>query len=120
MRKFSELVIKYRKIIIFITIIITLIIGYSMKDLKINADITSYLPKTDPVVKLFNYIGEEYGGTLLAMVALETEDIFNKETIGRINYLTSEFKLVNGVSYVTSLANVLDIKKDEYGIEMIS
>lgn len=118
MKKFSELVIKHRKIVVFTTVFITLVLGYCLKDLTINADITSYLPKSDPVVKLFNYIGEEYGGNSLAMVALETDDIFNKETIEQLNYLTSQFKLLDGVSYVTSLANVLDIKKGEDGIEI--
>ncbi len=118
MKKFSELVIKYRKIIIFITIFTTLVLGFFMKDLQINADIISYLPESDPVVKLFNYIGEEYGGTSLAMVALETDDIFNKDTIERLSHLTSQFKVVEGVSYVTSLANVLDIRSDEREIEI--
>jgi len=118
MKKFSELVIKYRKIIIFITIFTTLVLGFFMKDLQINSDIISYLPESDPVVKLFNYIGEEYGGTSLAMVALETDDIFNKDTIERLSHLTSQFKVVEGVSYVTSLANVLDIRSDERGIEI--
>jgi len=120
MERFSELVIKYRKVVIFVIIIITLVLAYFIKDLKINPDITSYLPKTDPVVKLFDYIGEKYGGNYLAMVALETDDIFNKETIERINYLTQEFKKVEGVSYVTSLANVLDIRTDGEGILQIS
>lgn len=118
MRKFAEVVIKYRKIVIFICLFITLILGYSLKELKINPDITSYLPKNDRVVKLFDYIGEEYGGNFLVMIALKTDDIFNKETIERINYLTSQFKLVEGVNYVTSLTNVLDIKKTEEGIEI--
>jgi len=118
MEKFSKLVIKFRKIIIIMTILVTLVLGYFLKDLKINADIISALPKSDPAVQLFNYIGDKYGGTSLAMVALETDDIFNKETIEQLNNLTSQFKLVDGVSYVTSLANVLDIKSDEWGIEV--
>jgi len=120
MKKFSELVIKYRKTVIFITILITLALGYYIKDLKINADITSYLPKSDPVVKLFDYIGEQYGGNLLAMVALETDDIFNKETIESINNITQEFKKLEDVSYVTSLTNVLDIRTDVEGTLQIS
>lgn len=118
MNKFSELVIKHRKIIIFINVLVTLILGYSLTGLKINPDITSYLPKNDPVVKLFDYIGAEYGGNFLVLIALETDDIFNRETIERINYLTSQFKVVEGVNYVTSLTSVLDIKKTEEGIEI--
>ncbi len=118
MNKFSDLVIKHRKIVIFVNVLITLILGYSLKGLKINPDITSYLPKNDPTVKLFDYIGEEYGGNFLIMIALETDDVFNRGTIERINYLTLQFKLVEGVNYVTSLTNVLDIKQVEEGIEI--
>ena len=118
MNKFSDLVIKHRKIVIFVNVLITLILGYSLKGLKINPDITSYLPKNDPTVKLFDYIGEEYGGNFLIMIALETDDVFNRVTIERFNYLTLQFKLVEGVNYVTSLTNVLDIKQVEEGIEI--
>jgi len=119
-KKFAEIILKLRTVIIVTTVLVTLILGYFIKDLKINPDISSYLPKSDPVVKLFNYIGEEYGGNQLAIVAIETDDIFNKETIESINYLTQEFKKVEGVSYVTSLTNILDIKTDEEGTLQIS
>lgn len=118
MKKLAGKVIKYRKPIILITIIITLVLGYNLKNLKINPDITKYLPKSDPVVELFDYIGEEYGGNQLAMIALETDEIFTQKTIEKINFLTSQFKLLDGVSYVTSITNVLDIKKGEEGIEI--
>lgn len=114
----SRVVIKNRTIIIIATIVITLILGYSIRNLKINADIISYFPEDDPVVELFNHIGEEYGGNQLAIVALEADEIFSRETIERIHYLTSQFKLVEGVSYVTSLSNVLDIKKTYDGMEI--
>jgi predicted RND superfamily exporter protein len=118
MKKFAQTVLKLRMVVIVITVLVTLILGYFIKDLKINPDITSYLPKSDPAVKLFDYIGEKYGGNYLAIVALETDDIFSKETIERISELTNEFKLVDGVSYVTSLTNVLNVKKGEAGIEV--
>jgi predicted RND superfamily exporter protein len=118
MKKLAQIVIKLRTFIVITTILVTLILGYFIKDLKINPDIFSYLPKSDPAVKLFDYIGEKYAGNYLAIVALETDDVFSKETIERINQLTNEFKLVDGVSYVTSLTNVLDIKKGKGGIEI--
>ncbi len=115
---FSRLVIKNSRIIILGTILITLVMGYYLKDLKINSDMISYLPQDDPDVELFNYVGEEYGGSSLAMVAIEADDIFNKEIIKKLSYLSSQFKLLEGVSFVTSLANVIDIKSDEYGMEI--
>ncbi len=118
MKKFTDFVFKFRMPIIIATILITLILGYFIKDLKINADVISSLPKSDPAVQLFNYIGEEYGGNQMAIIVLESDDIFKKETIANINNLTAKFKGVEGVSYVTSLTNVLDIKKTDDGLEI--
>ncbi|MCK4667745.1 RND family transporter, partial [Candidatus Dependentiae bacterium] len=118
MQKFSWVIIKLRVLIIIFVILITGLLIFSLKGLKINPDIISYLPKTDNDVKLFDYIGEEYKGNSLAMVAIESDDIFDLETIKSINILTNKFKVLPGVSYVTSLTNVLDIKKLEDGFEI--
>ena len=72
MKKIAETILKLRAVIIFSVFVITVILGYFVKDLKINSDILSYLPKEDPAVKLFNYIGDAYGGNQLALIALET------------------------------------------------
>ncbi|MEO0293485.1 MAG: efflux RND transporter permease subunit [candidate division WOR-3 bacterium] len=118
MGKFPNLVIKCRIPIIFVVSLLTFIFGYFIKDLKINSDFSSYLPKSDQIVRTLNYISEKYSGKHIAMVALESNEIFTKETIERINYLTSNFRLIDGVSYVTSLTNILDIKKTPEGIEI--
>jgi len=50
MQKFSESVIKYRLLIILVTISITIFLGSHLKDLKINSDLLSYMPQDDPIV----------------------------------------------------------------------
>ncbi len=115
MKKIAELVIKFRIVVIVGTILLTLFFGYHLKNMKINPDIVSYFPKSDPVVKLFNYIGEEYGGNQIAIVAIESDEIFQKEIIQNIQEITSDIQMLDGVSYVTSLTNVLNIKDDEFG-----
>jgi hydrophobe/amphiphile efflux-3 (HAE3) family protein len=117
MNRFSQLVIKFRIPIIAVTIIITGISVYLLK-FDINADLSTYLPKEDPSAKLYKYIGEKYAGSNIAIVALETDDIFNKQTIEHVKTLTNEFKLLDGVAYVTSLTNVLDIKTLEDGMDI--
>lgn len=118
MKSIADLIIRFRKTIIVKTMILTLIFGYFIKDLKINSDFSSYLPKSDQVVRTLNYISENYGGKLITITAIESDEIFSEETIESINDITSRFKLVEGVSYVTSLTNILDIKKLEDGIEI--
>ena len=87
MRKFAEWVIEFRIPIILVTIIITLFLSYHLKELTLNSNIISYLPQDDPVVMLFNEVGEKFGGNSLAMVALETDDVFNCQTWNPINQI---------------------------------
>jgi hypothetical protein len=84
---------------------------FFLKDIKINADITTYLPESDSVVARFNYISKHYSTSQLAVIIVEAEkDIFTKETLEHISTLTKELEKFNGVSFVTSITNVLDIK----------
>lgn len=111
-------VIRKRKAVIVITLLITVFFSYFIKDLKINPDLTGYFPKSDPVVRLFNYLGKEYNGNHLAMIALESNEVFSAETIRQIQLLTAGFQAVDGISYVTSLTNILDIKESPDGLEI--
>jgi len=118
MTKFTELVLRFRIPVIIITLVLTVFFSYSLKDLKINSDILSYMPQDDPIVILFNEVGDKFGGNSLAMVALETDDVFNYQTLSRINALTERFKLLDEVSHVMSLTDIIDIKKTEWGLEV--
>jgi len=118
MRKFAEWVIKYRVGIIVGTVIITAFMVFQLKNLEINSDILDYLPQSDPHVMLFNEVGDKFGGNSLAMVALEADDVFSFNTVNRINIITQKFKEMPEISYVTSLTDVVDIKKIEGGLEV--
>jgi hypothetical protein len=73
---FARWVVRLRVPILIATALLTLVLGWFLKDTRINADISSYLPDKDPAVQLNRYIGRQYGGTQLAVVGLEAEDAF--------------------------------------------
>jgi predicted RND superfamily exporter protein len=108
---FARGVVRLRVPILVATALITAVLGYRLKDTRINADVFSYLPDKDPVVQLNRYIGKQYGGTQLAVVGLEAEDVFAPAVLDSVRRLTAELEQVDGVQWVTSLANALDIRK---------
>ena len=110
MKKFSSFIIKNRLAVVIATLVITAGLGFFIKDITINPDITSYLPKDDTIVTRFNYVGKQYSSSSIAIVIIESDEIFSKETIGHINDITSVLRNTKGVDYVTSLTNVIDIK----------
>ncbi len=118
MERFYNFLIKFRWVLLTVTFALTLFFCYQIKNLRINPDLVTYLPKSDPAVKLADYIGEEFGGNFLAISAIETENVFSKENLEKISELTNKLKSMNGVEFVISLTDIIDIKKSEEGIEI--
>lgn len=89
-----------------------------MKDLEVDPDVFNYLPDDDPAAMLFNEIGRDYGGNYIALVGLETEDVFTREVLEQIRSLTDSLEIMDGIGTVTSLTNIIDIRGSEWGIEV--
>lgn len=118
MNKLAESIVKFKWAIICVVLSLTIFFGYQIGNLRINADIISSLPDADPVAKLYKNIGSEFGGNDMGLVVLETKDVFTAQVINQIKQITDSIRYTQGVSTVTSLTNVLDIKSSEWGIEI--
>jgi predicted RND superfamily exporter protein len=118
MTKLAHWIIRYRLPLLIVAVLLTIFFTDQLTKLRIDSDILNYLPQNDPVVRLFREVGDKYGGSSLAVVALETEDVFNASTLARINSLTTRFQDLPEISQVTSLTDVLDIRRIPEGIEV--
>jgi predicted RND superfamily exporter protein len=118
MNKLAKGIIKFKWLIIIIVIGLTAFLSYQIKDLKIDSDIISSLPDDDPAALLYKNIGKEFGGNDMGMIIIETDDVFKKEVIEYVKQITDSLRVSEGVSVVTSLTNVLDIKGSDWGIEI--
>ena len=118
MNRFAEGIVKFKWLIIIAVVGLTVFFSYQAKDLHINSDIISSLPDDDPAARLYKEIGTQFGGNDMGMIVLETDDVFKAEVIQHIKQITDSLKYTNGVSTVTSLTNILDIKSSEWGIEI--
>jgi len=118
MERFAEKIIKLKWVIIVSVIGFTLFFGYQIKHLTINSDILSTLPDDDPTGLLYKNIGAQFGGNEIGMIVLEADDIFQTNVLQHIKQVTDSLKITGGISTVTSLTNILDIRSSEWGIEI--
>ena len=118
MNKLAEGIVKLKWLIIVVVIALTAFFGYQITDLKIDSDIISSLPDDDPAALLYKNIGKEFGGNDMGMIIIETDDVFTKEVIEYVKQISDSLLITDGISTVTSLTNVLDIKGSEWGIEI--
>ena len=74
MQTISDLIVKFRWLILFAIFIITVFFSYQFKFLEVDSNIIYALPQDDPVVRLFKDVGKKYGGTEIGMVVLESDN----------------------------------------------
>ena len=118
MKKFTQFIIQFRWVIVVLVLGISVYLGYQISNLKINSDIISSLPDDDPDAALFKQIGREFGGNNIGMIILETDNIFKPEVIQHVQQITDSLSMMEGISIVTSLTNIMEIKGSDFGIEV--
>ncbi|MCK8825388.1 efflux RND transporter permease subunit [Fuchsiella alkaliacetigena] len=109
---------KYPKLIILVTILITVFFAYQALDVEIDTDMKEMFPDGHPTVETFDEISDEYGGSEYVVMILESENVINKDTLGNIDYLTEEFAEIEGVNKVRSISNIEEIHGEDFTIEI--
>jgi hydrophobe/amphiphile efflux-3 (HAE3) family protein len=118
MERLAQRIIKLKWLIIAAVIGLTIFLGYQIRYLTINSDILSTLPDDEATAHLYKSIGKQFGGNDIGMIVLETDDVFKTDVLQHIKQITDSLRITIGVSTVTSLTNILDIKSSEWGIEI--
>jgi hydrophobe/amphiphile efflux-3 (HAE3) family protein len=118
MNNIAKAIVKLKWLIIAVVLGLTVFFGYHINDIRINSDIINSLPDDDPVAHLYKEIGKEFGGNDVGMIALETDNVYKTEVLEHVKQITDSLKQTEGVSTVTSLTDIIDIKGEEWGIEI--
>ncbi len=118
MERFSRLIVKWRLPIVIVTLGLTIWLGFRIKDLNMDSDILNSLPEDDSIAVTYKNIGSKFGGNSMGMVILKTDDVFTTKVLEDIKKVTDTLSVMPGISTVTSLTNVIEIKGGDFGIEV--
>jgi len=99
MKKFSELVDRYRWGILGLGLLITLFFCFQLLNLKVKTDFNELLPQNHPYIKVHNEIRKSFGGAnqVLLMLQVRKGDIFNQKTLEKVKYISERLRLAPGV-----------------------
>jgi predicted RND superfamily exporter protein len=78
-------------------------------------DLLAFLPKGNAEVETFYAVNKRFGGLDLALVGLETEDVFAPEFVRGLDATTRRLEELEGLAHVVSLSNVEDFSPDADG-----
>lgn len=118
MKTLTEKILAYRWVIISFVILSTAFAGYQITNLTIDADILRSLPDDDPDAALLKRIGENFGGNNMGIIILEADDIYNTRVLEHVRSITDSVGQIEGITAVTSLTNIINIKGQEFGFEI--
>ena len=114
----SKRILAKKWLIISLVLMGTLFFGNEIRSLKIDADILRSLPDDDPDARLLKKIGKNFGGNNMGVIILETDDIYQTSVLEHIQLLTDTLANIDGITTVSSLTNIINIKGGDYGIEI--
>lgn len=115
-----ESIIRLRWLLVAIMAVLTAVSFFLMKDLKINNDYETWLPVNDRVGDLLRQIDREFSSNTLLLVVFDfkADGVFTPDALRFMDRVTKEVQGIEGLFQVTSITNVLDIRKIEDGIEV--
>lgn len=118
MENFADRLIRFRWLIVASVIALTVFLGYQIRNISIDSDVINSLNDDDPTARLYNNIGAQFGGNEVGMIVLESEDAFSAEILQHVKQITDSLRFTSGISTVTSITDIMDIKSSEWGIEI--
>jgi len=96
--------------------ILAALAGLQVGKIEHDDNILAFLPQDNPDVEAFNRANRLFGSLDLALVGIETDDIFNPDFISRLRRVTKDLKETRGINHVLTLSNVVDFTPDtEHG-----
>ncbi len=118
MNHWIRLVLRFPKTLIVINLVITLGLGYAIRNLKMNPDVTAALPQHIPAKRLYDKMGEIFPSQEFIFVGLSGDDIFAPENLQTVWQLTKKLETYPAVHSVISPTNVSVIKGTPEGMEV--
>ena len=76
-------------------------------------DVLAFLPKKNKEVASFYEVAGRFGGLDIALVGIESDNVFTGDFLGRLKTLTKRLNETNGLEYALSITSVEDFSPDK-------
>ncbi len=117
---FSQSLIRFRWWILVVILAATAFFGWSSGRLKVNNDYDTWLPSGDKVAEMYRLVDREFSANAMVFVVLDCSEkgVFHKDSLALLQKMTRELERLPELFNVTSLTNIVDIRKSEDGLEV--
>ncbi|TMA53139.1 MAG: hypothetical protein E6J80_11615, partial [Deltaproteobacteria bacterium] len=100
MEAYINFLLKFRLPIVIVLAFMTLVLGYNALHMRVYTNFFDLYPPGHPYIQLYQKYRRMFGTANVLMMAIETKegDIFNVDTINKVNYATLQTLETAGVN----------------------
>jgi len=97
-QRYIAFILRHRFLVLLAIGLVTVFFGYKMYNLRIATDFFSLYPPKHPYIQLYNKYRQMFGSANVLVCGVEVKegDIYNIETIAKIDRITQELMQING------------------------
>lgn len=118
MQRWIKLILDKPRLVIGIVALITVLAGSLLPRLTFDASIQAMIPDDDPVLAELRKISDDFGSQELFLIAIQTDNVFNPDTLHKIDVLTKELAALPGIKEVQTPLNAQLVESGYFGIEI--
>ena len=120
MTSFGKWVVRLRWVILLIVLLITVGLVSATKHLTVNNDYDTWFPENDRVTEIYRMVDRQFGANALVFAVLDFSErgTFDPESLALVQRMTDALDAIDELFNVSSLTNIVDIRKTDYGIEV--
>lgn len=117
MKRFAELVLAWRRVILALFVVLLAFSVYEARNMRINNAIRIYFVSDDPNLADYDRFEGTFGGDEFVVIALNDErGVFNARDLEIIRSIGAELGRIEGVGRVTSITDSVDVWGTKDGI----
>lgn len=98
-------------IVLFVLTVTTIAGVYATRVVQ-DDDVLKFLPRTNPDVAAFYEVADRYGSLDIALVGIESEDVFEPSFVERLQRATKRLNETEGIQHALSITSVEDFTPD--------
>jgi hypothetical protein len=120
MELFGQRVIRHRWVLLGLLALLTGGLIRSANHLVVDNDFDNWLPENDRVSELYRLADKQFSSNAVVFAILDCTEkgVFHPDSLALVERLTDALDDIDDLFNVSSLTNIMDIRKSDYGVEV--
>ncbi|MBN2298032.1 MAG: RND family transporter [Deltaproteobacteria bacterium] len=118
MKRLIRFCVQYPYLIIAVVVCTTLFFLAQIPDIKIDPRVEVVLKENNPVEEVWNENKQEFESYADIIIGMLHDDIYQSDSLRKIQEISSEIEKIQGVKKVTSILNVKNIEGSASGLDV--